>query len=163
MLKKPCPYQGVHRSTSFLLRARLKENTEESPKDKDDNDKEDGFPKVKNCFSMFRGRAAHLTMSQRKCKFQEVCVVSTTTPTYLKWSDNAITFDCNDHLKQIPNPESYPLIVDPIIVETHLTKVLMDGGSGLNILYTETLSLMAISKSRLRANTLPFHSVVPRH
>jgi len=55
------------------------------------------------------------------------------------------------------------LIVDPIIAETRLTKVLMDGGSGLNILYAETLALMGISKSRLRNDTSPFHGVVPGH
>jgi hypothetical protein len=37
----------------------------------------------------------------------------------------------------------------------------MDGGSGLNILYAETLDLMGISRSWLRANAAPFHGVVP--
>jgi hypothetical protein len=37
----------------------------------------------------------------------------------------------------------------------------MDGGSGLNILYTETLDLMGISKSQLRANAMLFHGIVP--
>jgi len=55
------------------------------------------------------------------------------------------------------------LIVDPIIAETCLTKVLMDGGSSLHILYAETLALMGISKSRLRNDTSSFHGVVPRH
>jgi hypothetical protein len=36
----------------------------------------------------------------------------------------------------------------------------MDGGSGLNILYAETLDLMGISRSRLQANAAPFHGVV---
>jgi len=55
------------------------------------------------------------------------------------------------------------LIVDPIIAETRLSKVLMDGGSGLNILYAETLALMGISKSRLRNDASPFHGVVSGH
>jgi hypothetical protein len=37
------------------------------------------------------------------------------------------------------------LVVDPIIGNTRLTKVLMDGGSGLNIMYAETLDAMKIS------------------
>jgi len=81
---------------------------------------------------------------------------------YLKWSENAITFGHRNHPDWIPNPGSYPLIVDPIITKTRLTKVLMDEGS-LNILYAETLSLMGISKSRLRNDASPFHGVVPRH
>ena len=55
------------------------------------------------------------------------------------------------------------MIIDPIIAETRLTKVLMDGGSSLNILYAETLALMGMSMSRLRNDTSPFHRVVPGH
>jgi hypothetical protein len=33
----------------------------------------------------------------------------------------------------------YPLMVDLIVGTKQLTKVLMDGGSGLNIMYAETL------------------------
>jgi len=84
-------------------------------------------------------------------------------PSYLKWSKNAITFDRRDHPDQIPNPRSYPLIIDPIIAETCLSKVLMDRGSGLNILYTETLALMGIDKSWVRNDASPFYGVVPRH
>jgi hypothetical protein len=50
-----------------------------------------------------------------------------------------------------------------MIDETSLTMVLMDGGSNLNILYTETMSLMGIGKCRLRNNASPFHGVVRGH
>jgi hypothetical protein len=56
------------------------------------------------------------------------------TPLFLDWSKTAITFDRGDHSDYVPNPRVYPLI-DPIIANTHLTKVLMDGGSSLNIIY----------------------------
>src|SRR5579883_3181966 len=42
-----------------------------------------------------------------------------------------------------------------------LSKVLMDGGSGLNILYVETLDSMTIPRSRLRPSSAPFHGVFP--
>ena len=90
-------------------------------------------------------------------------MVSMATPAYLKWSENAITFDHSDHPDQILNSRSYLLIVNPIIAKTCLTKVLMDRGSGLNILYTETLSLMVINKYWLRNDASPFHGVVPGH
>jgi hypothetical protein len=67
-------------------------------------------------------------------------------------------FDRDNHLDHIPNLGHYPLIVDPIIGNTRLTKVLMDGDSGLNILYAETLNLMGISRSQLRA--MLHHSMV---
>jgi hypothetical protein len=38
----------------------------------------------------------------------------------------------------------------------------MDGGSGINVLYTSTLDEMGISRSVLRPSTAPFQGVVPR-
>ena len=52
-------------------------------------------------------------------------------------------------------------MVDPIVSEVRLTKVLMDGGSGLNILYVETLDAMGIDRSRIRPTGSPFYGVVP--
>ena len=37
----------------------------------------------------------------------------------------------------------------------------MDGGSGLNILYANTLELLEIDRSRLRGDVAPFHGIVP--
>jgi hypothetical protein len=55
----------------------------------------------------------------------------------------------------------YPLVVDPIIGIKWLTKVLMDGGSGLNIMYTETLDAMGIDRSRIQPTGAPFHRIMP--
>ncbi|XP_066358121.1 uncharacterized protein [Miscanthus floridulus] len=52
-------------------------------------------------------------------------------------------------------------MVDPIIGTKWLTKVLMDGGSGLNIMYAETLDAMGIDRSRIRPTRVPFHGIMP--
>jgi hypothetical protein len=51
-------------------------------------------------------------------------------------------------------------MVDLIVDMKRLTKVLMDGGSGLNIMYTETLDAMGISRLRIWPTKVPFHGVV---
>jgi hypothetical protein len=61
----------------------------------------------------------------------------------------AITFDRDDHPDYVPNPRVYPLIVDPIIANTRLVKVLMDGGSSLNIIYAQNLDLLGVMRSHL--------------
>ena len=61
-------------------------------------------------------------------------MVEVVVPVYLDWFDHAITFDKDDHPDYIPNPRNYPLVIDPIIGNTRLTKVLMDGGNNLNII-----------------------------
>ncbi|XP_066351734.1 uncharacterized protein [Miscanthus floridulus] len=65
-----------------------------------------------------------------------------------------------DHSSHIARPCRYPLVVDPIICKKRLTKVQMDGGSGLNILYINTLDAMRIPQSELRSVSSPFHGVI---
>jgi hypothetical protein len=66
--------------------------------------------------------------------------------------EDAITFSREDHLNRIPNPGQYPLVVDPVIGNVRFSKVLMDGGSSLNILYAHTLWLMEIGLDQLRSS-----------
>ena len=79
------------------------------------------------------------------------------TPNYLKWSQTAITFDQSDHPTHIATPGRLALVVDPVVEGTRLTKVLMDGGSSLNILYAETLKGMGIPISRLSTSNMSFY------
>jgi hypothetical protein len=53
------------------------------------------------------------------------------------------------------------LVVDPIISNSRLSKVLMDGGNSLNIIYVHTLRLMGIGLNQLRPSTMLFHGVAP--
>jgi hypothetical protein len=61
----------------------------------------------------------------------------------------------------VPSPGRYLLVVDPVIGNARLTKVLMDGGSSLNIIYAETLELLGIDLSTIRASAAPFHGIIP--
>jgi hypothetical protein len=62
----------------------------------------------------------------------------------------------------VPSLGRYPLIVDPVIGNARLTKVLMDRGSSLNIIYAETLGLLGIDLSMIRTGAAPFHGIIPR-
>ena len=42
-------------------------------------------------------------------------------PTFLRWSEAAITFDRTDHSESVPHLGRYPLMVDPIIGTKRLT------------------------------------------
>jgi hypothetical protein len=71
-----------------------------------------------------------------------------------------ITFDRSDHLDSVLHLGRYPLIVDSIIDKKHLSKVLMVGESGLNIMYVETLDAMGVDRARVRSTEAPFQSIV---
>jgi hypothetical protein len=82
-------------------------------------------------------------------------------PQYLIWSSTAITFDCDDHPDRVVAPSVYLLVVDPIIVNTRLSKVLMDGGSSLSTIYLMTLDLLGIKRAQRQPSAGGFHGVVP--
>jgi hypothetical protein len=104
---------------------------------------------------------ANASAQHRKQERREVCSVKVAAPVYLDWSDRPITFDQGDHPDCVPSPGRYPLVVDPVIGNARLTKVLMDRGSSLNMIYAETLGLLEIDLSTIRAGVAPFHGIVP--
>jgi hypothetical protein len=84
-----------------------------------------------------------------------------TTPKYLRWSEVPITFDRSNHPDFIPKPGQYPLIVCPIVKDFKLNRVLVDGGSSLNLLFLKSFDQMGLSRSLLRPSRAPFHGIVP--
>jgi hypothetical protein len=131
-----------------------------------DNDKKEGnkaeeFPEVHDCFIIYGGQVVNASARHCKQERREVCSVKVVAPVYLDWSVKPITFDQADHPDRVPSPGKYPLVVDPIIGNVRLTKVLMDRGSNLNIIYAETLGLLQIDLFMIRAGAAPFHGIIP--
>src|SRR6185437_13777269 len=65
----------------------------------------------------------------------------------LRWSD--ITFDLRDHWVHLPWPCAYPLVVSPVVSQVRLAKVLIDGGSALDIVCASTLESMGYDMTSL--------------
>jgi hypothetical protein len=128
--------------------------------DKKEGDKAEEFPEVHGCFMIYGGQVVNALAQHRKQERREVCLVKVAALVYLDWSDKPITFDQGDHPDCVLSPGRYPLVVDPVIGNARLTKVLMDGGSSLNIIYAETLGLLGIDLSTIRAGAAPFHGIV---
>jgi hypothetical protein len=66
-----------------------------------------------------------------------------------------------DHWVHIPDPGTYPLVVNPIVNGSWLPKTLIDGASCLNIIFIETLRKMEFDFSKMTACHEPFYRVVP--
>jgi hypothetical protein len=109
---------------------------------------------------IYGGRVANASTRHRKQEHREVCSVKVAAPIYLDWSDKPNTFDQGNHPDCMPSPGRYPLVVDPVIGNARLTKVLMDGGSSLNIICTETFGLLEIDLSMIWAGVAPFHGII---
>jgi hypothetical protein len=150
MLKKPCPYHKTPANHTLeqcdLLKRYYSRTTAkdgEAKKDGGDGDA-GGFPAVENIFLIFGGPTVDISNSQRKRERHEVLTAEKAPPSFLDWSEDAITFSREDHPNRIPNPGQYLLVVDPVIGNARFSKVLMDRGSNLKILYAHTLRLLGI-------------------
>jgi hypothetical protein len=98
---------------------------------------------------------------KQKLTAREVLVVGPATHEYLGWSMVPITFDHSDHPDFIPKPGRYPPVVCPIVKDVKLNRVLVDGGSSLNLLFLKTFDQMGLSRSLLCPSQVPFHGIVP--
>ena len=110
----------------------------------------DSFPNPEECIMIFGGSNAIYSKRQRKVRYREASIAETAVLTFLRWSESPITFDRRDHPSHVARPGCYLLVIDPILCKKRLTEVLMDGGSGLNIPYIDTLDAMRIPRSELR-------------
>jgi hypothetical protein len=130
--------------------------------DQEKKPKEPSFPEAhKEVNYIYGGPDSYESRRKQKLIAWEVMAVSPSTPEYLKWSEVPITSDRNDHPNFVPKPGRYPLIVSPIIKDVKLNRVLVDGGSSLNILFLKTFDQMGLSRSLLHPSQAPFHGIVP--
>src|SRR5438128_10998563 len=96
---------------------------------------------------IFEGSAAYESKRKQKLVAREINALTPAMPKYLKWSELLITFNRSDHPESVPHPGRYPLVLDPIIRTVKLNRILIDSGSGLNILFAKTLDDMKIPRS----------------
>jgi hypothetical protein len=83
-------------------------------------------------------------------------------PTPLRWSEVPITFSHADQWTSFSEPGRFPLVLKPVVAGSILNKVLIDSGSGLNVLFTKTLKKMKLNITHmLTKSTSPFYGIVP--
>jgi hypothetical protein len=80
-------------------------------------------------------------------------------PTPLRWSEVPITFSRADQWTSFSEPGRFPLVLKLVVAGSKLNKVLIDGGSGLNVLFTKTLKL-DITHMLTKSST-PLYGIVP--
>src|SRR3954469_17306392 len=77
------------------------------------------------------------------------------------WLLKPITFNHLDYSGSIRNACWTALVSNPIIGGLHFTNVLMDGGSGLNLIYQDTIRHMGIDPAKIRHSETSFKGVTP--
>ena len=94
----------------------------------------------------------------------EVNAVMPAVPKYMYWADQKISWSIDDHPRIMPSPGCYALVVDPTFigptVNVRFTRVLVDNGSSINIMYRDTMVKMGISMNMLLPSSTTFHGIV---
>ncbi|XP_073358026.1 uncharacterized protein [Aegilops tauschii subsp. strangulata] len=103
----------------------------------------------------------HVTKRRSKHALRDTRAVELVTPKFNPWLACPITFDRRDHLTSIRHEGLAALMLDPIINGYHLTRVLMDGGSSLNLIYQDTVREMRIDPTKISHSNTTFKGVIP--
>ncbi|KAK1698219.1 hypothetical protein QYE76_014916 [Lolium multiflorum] len=83
------------------------------------------------------------------------------TVEYLNWSGQDMGFTIADHPQQVPRPGQSALILPAVIAGFDVSRVFIDGGSSLNLMYADTLRKMNISLANLKPTDTRFHGITP--
>jgi hypothetical protein len=145
-----------------------KKNKKPVDKEPEDDDQEDQGhnPKFQDALKtvnvIFRGDGDFGSRRDQKLLLWEIMSVEPAVPRPLRWSEVPILFSRDDQWTSFSEPGKFPLVLDPLVAEVRLTKVLIDGGSGLNIIFASTLRKMGLDfKDMLVLSKSPFYSIVP--
>ena len=65
------------------------------------------------------------------------------------------------HCQHFSEPGNLPLVLDLIVAGVRLTKVLIDGGSGLNILFASTLHQIGLNFTKISPTKSLFYGIIP--
>jgi hypothetical protein len=131
----------------YQLRRALKDTPDPWPphdkkgKKKVDNGNNDFQEPNKTVNVLFGGLP---TRQSEKATPREVLNIEPAVPTPIRWSEVPITFSHADQWTSFSEPGHFPLVLKPVVVGFRLNKVLIDGGSGLNVLFTKTLKKMKL-------------------
>jgi hypothetical protein len=168
LLKEKCPWhlEGNHTTEQCCqLRRALKDTLDpRHPHDKKGKKKADegngDFQEPDKTVNVLFGGLP--TKRSQKATRREVLNNEPAVPTPLRWSEVPISFSRADQWTSFSEPGHFPLILKPIIAGSRLNKLLIDGGSGLNVLFTKTLKKMKLDITHmLTKSTSPFYGIVP--
>jgi hypothetical protein len=83
-------------------------------------------------------------------------------PRPLCWSEVPISFSRDDQWTSFSELGKFPLVLDPVVAEVRLTRVLIDGGSGPNLIFASTLRRIGLDLTdMLVPSKSPFYGIIP--
>jgi hypothetical protein len=153
LLQKKCPWHPganhaaidcYHLRRTFSNSGGGKKNKKPMDKEPEDDDQGDQGrnPKFQDASKtvnvIFGGDGDFGSRWEQKLLLREIMSIELAAPRPLRWSEVPISFSRDDQWTSFLEPGKFPLVLDPVVAEVRLTKLLIDGGSGLNLIFTST-------------------------
>lgn len=112
---------------------------------------------------IFGGPKAYEDRCHQKLTHCRIYATAPMIPVYLRWLERSITFGTDDHLDHIVEAGRFPLVASAVVEGVRMTRVLMDGGNSINIIYKDAFKRLNIDMSKLCPSHSPFHGIILRH
>nr|CAE76039.1 B1292H11.25 [Oryza sativa Japonica Group] len=112
--------------------------------------------------NIFGGSMAYSSKREYKKVEREVCSTWQRAASKMKWLGQKVEFLDADHHKTAVTQGRYPIVVEPTIRNINVARVLVDGGSSINLLFASTLDAMGIPRGELTPTDQPFHGITPQ-
>ena len=130
--------------------------------DEDDKKDPDGFQQQQNIVNIIFGGDPSFSKRAQKLILREILSVELAIQRPLKYSEVHVTFSREDQWTSFSEPGKFPLVLNLVVQGSKLTRVLIDGGSGLNLIFASTLAKMGLNyMSLLTPSKAPFYGIVP--
>jgi hypothetical protein len=111
---------------------------------------------------IFGGDEEFSSRREQKLLLREILSIEPVVPRPLRWSEVPISFSRDDQWTSFSEPCKFPLVLDSVVAEVKLTRVLIDGESGLNLIFANTLRKMGLDLTdMLVPSKSPFYGIVP--
>jgi hypothetical protein len=111
---------------------------------------------------IFGGDGDFSSRREQKLLLREIMSIEPVAPRPLFWSEVPISFSRNDQSTSFLEPGKFPLVLDLVVVEVRLTKVLIDGGRGLDLIFASTVRKMGLDfTDMLVPSKSPFYGIFP--
>jgi hypothetical protein len=136
---------------------------DKEPEDDEDQARNRKFQDASKVVNViFGGDEEFGSRRDQKLLLREILSIEPAVPRPLRWSEVPISFSRDDQWTSFSEPGKFSLVLDPVVAEVKLNKVLIDGGSGLNLIFVSTLKKMGLDfKNMLVPSKSPFYGIVP--
>jgi hypothetical protein len=177
LLQKKCPWHPganhaaidcYHLRRTFSNSGGGKKNKKPVHKESEDDDQGDQGRNTKfqdaskTINVIFGGDGDFSSRHDQELLLREIMSIEPAVPRPLHWLEVPISLSRDNQWTSFLEPDKFPLVLDPVVVEVRLTKVLIDGGSGLNLIFASTLRKMGLDFMDMLSEQVPFLQHHPR-